>query len=195
MADQIRPLLADPLPPLEIDCPLGPFQLTGWLTDLYPGGRITWRSGVLKGADLIELWIQHLMLNLLAPSSLPLASIHAARDTAPNASSVTFHTLKPVADPKPYLQELLDLYWQGLSAPLPFFPETSRDWAEAAGTGKERDKARLAWEGGFQRNGEGDSPEYRYFFKEVDPLDNRFITLSALFGPIFQHLEADRAAA
>jgi len=195
MADQIRPLLADPLPPLEIDCTLGPFQLTGWLTDLYPGGRITWRSGALKGADLIELWLQHLLLNLLAPPGLPLVSIHAARDSASSSSTVALHTLKPVAAPELYLQELLALYWQGLSAPLPFFPETSRAWAEAAGTGKERDKARLAWEDGFQRRGEGDSPTYRYFFKEVDPLDNSFITLSALFGPIFEHLEADHAAA
>jgi len=193
--DQIRPLLADPLPPLEIDCPLGLFQLTGWLTDIYPTGRITWRSGALKGADLMELWIQHLLLNLLAPPGLPLVSIHAARDSTPSAATVICHTLKPVAAPEQALGELLDLYWQGLSAPLSFFPETSRAWAEAAGTGKERDKARLAWEGGFQRTGEGDSPAYHYFFKEVNPLDSSFITLSRLFGPIFQHLEVDRAAA
>jgi len=195
MADQMRPLLADPLPPLEIDCTVGPFQLTGWLTDLCPGGRVTWRSGALKGADLIELWILHLLLNLVAPSHLPLVSIHTARDSAPSSPTLGLHTLRPVADPEPYLRELLDLYWQGLSAPLPFFPETSRAWAEAAGTGREEQKARAVWAKGFQGGGEGDGPEYRYFFKEVDPLDSSFIALSALFGPIFAHLEADRAAA
>jgi exodeoxyribonuclease V gamma subunit len=192
-ASQLRPLLTTPRPPLEVDCRLGPFHLTGWLTDLYDHGRVTWRSGALKGADLIELWIHHLLLNLLAPTDLPLRSVHAARDSSRNGARL--HTLTPVATPEPYLRQLLDLYWQGLSAPLHFFPETSRAWAEAAGSGKEEHQARLVWESGFQHKGEGTDPAYAYFFREADPLDDAFIALTTLFGPIFAHLEADHAAA
>ena len=194
-ADRLRPLLATPHPPLEVDCTLGAFHLTGWLTDLYDSGRITWRSGGLKGADLMELWMHHLLLSLLAPSDLPRRSIHAARDTSPTRNQVRIHALKPVADPERHLRQLLEWYWQGLSAPLHFFPETSRAWAEAAGTGKEEHKARLIWEGGFQCRGERDDPACVYFFRQADPLDDEFIALAALFGPIFEHLEVDHAAA
>ncbi len=194
-ADQLRPLLTAPLPPLEVDCTLNAFHLTGWLTDLYDGGRVTWRSAALKGSTLMELWIHHLILNLLAPANLPLRSVHAARDTSSSHNPVHLLTFKPVADPECYLRELLDWYWQGLARPLHFFPETSRTWAEAAGTGKEDGKARFVWESGFQHHGENEDPAYGYFFKESNPLDSEFVALSALFTPIFAHLEGHHAAA
>jgi exodeoxyribonuclease V gamma subunit len=194
-AEQVRPLLTTPLPPLEVDCALGSFQLTGWLTDVYAEGRITWRSGALKGTDLIELWILHLLLNLLAPPGVALCSTHAARDASRGSGSVAFHILKPVVDPEHYLRELLDYYWQGLQAPLHFFPETSRAWAEAAGSGKERDKARAVWEDGFATSGEGSDLANSTVFRETDPLDDQFVALTHLFIPIFAHLEAGRAAA
>jgi exodeoxyribonuclease V gamma subunit len=149
----------------------------------------------MKGTDLVELWIQHLLLNLLAPPGVELRSMHAARDASRGASSVVIHTLKPVNEPELYLQELLDHYWQGLRAPLHFFPETSRAWAEATGSGREREKARAVWEKGFATSGEGTDPAYRIIFRETDPLDEQFIALTRLFTPIFAHLEAEHAAA
>jgi exodeoxyribonuclease V gamma subunit len=195
-ADQLRPLLASPLPPLEIDRIIGPFRLTGWLGDLHPEGRVTWRTGALKGADLIELWVYHLCLNLLAPAGLPHCSLHLARDKAQANTPARLVRLKPVADPEPQLLQLLERYWQGLSQPLPFFPETGLAWARAAGTGKEEARARQIWESGFQRNGEGDDPAYGYFFSPAElPLSAEFVDLSSLFGPILDHLEDDHAAA
>jgi exodeoxyribonuclease V gamma subunit len=195
-ADLLRPLLSAPQPPLEVDRRLGAFHLTGWLTNLYDGGRITWRSAALKGSTLMELWIHHLVLNLLAPANLPLRSMHAARAPSPSLAPTVLSTFKPVADPEPYLQELLDWYWQGLSRPLHFFPETSRARAEAAGTGKEDGKALSAWAGHFHRPGEGEDPAYGSLFRDTNPLDSEFVALSALFTPIFAHLEeSDHAAA
>jgi exodeoxyribonuclease V gamma subunit len=194
-ADLLRPLLTAPLPPLEVDRRLGAFHLTGWLTNLYDNGRITWRSAALKGSTLMELWIHHLVLNLLAPANLPLRSVHAARAPSSSHDPIALSTFKPVADPERYLQELLDWYWQGLARPLHFFPETSRARAEAAGTGKEDGKALFVWEGDFHRHGEGEDPAYGSLFKETNPLDSEFVALSTLFTPIFAHLEGDHAAA
>ncbi len=194
-AELLHPLLADPRQPLEIDCTIGTFHLSGWLGDLYADGRITWRSATLKSGALMEWWIYHLMLNLLAPPDMPLYSLHAARNTAQPSLPTTLLTLKPVATPERYLAELLDAYWQGVSAPLPFFPESSRAWAEAAGTGNEEAKARSVWQGGFQRSGEGDDPAYGYFFRNGDPFTSEFIALTALFAPIFMHLEDSSATA
>jgi len=194
-ADQLRPLLADPLTPVEIDRVIGPFRLTGWLTGCFPTGRVTWRTGSLKGADLIELWLLHLILNLLAPEGMPRRSIHLARDASKTAAPVRRIVLGPVADAEAQLRRLLDLHWQGLAAPLPFFPETSLAWARAA-TGKEEEKARPVWTGGFQRSGEGDHPAYTPFFSPDElPLSAEFVALTGLFAPILAHLEEDRAVA
>ena len=194
-AHHLRPLLADPLEPLEIDRTIGPFRITGWLTHLSPNGRITWRTGALKGATLIELWLPHLVLNLLAPPGLPRSSIHLARDPAQTESPVRRATLAPVADPEVHLNRLLDLYWQGLSRPLPFFPETSLAWAKAA-PGREEERARPVWAGNFQRAGEGADPAYTYFYSPADlPLSPEFAALTTLFTPILAHLEEEHAAA
>ena len=45
------------------------------------------------------------------------------------------------------------------------------------------------WSGGFQRPGEGDEPEYRYFFSQVAPLNAEFAALSALYHPILEHMD------
>ncbi len=196
-AEQLRPLLAQPLPSLEIDRTIGPFRLTGWLTDLYPGGRITWRTGKLKGGTLIELWMHHLILNILAPAGQGLASVHLARDTAQSGEPVRRETLRPVAAPDAYLRQLLDAYWQGLSRPLSFFPETSLAWAEAMHSGKDGLRAaRQSWEDGFNRDGEGRNSAYKYFFQQdTFTPSEEFIVLTDLFTPIFAHLEDDHAAA
>lgn len=187
LTEQLRPLLAAPRPPLEVDALVGPFHLTGWLTDVYAGGRVTWSGAALKGATLVELWVHHLVLNLLAPAGVPLSSMHL--------TGTATWSLSPVSDPEALLRHLLDLYWQGLSEPLHFYPETSRAWAAASGSGNERRDALRAWEGGYQRRGEGEDPAYSYFFSHTDPLDPAFVALAAVFYPILDHLEEQRAAA
>jgi exodeoxyribonuclease V gamma subunit len=104
--------------------------------------------------------------------------------------------LRPVADPEPYLHRLLDLYWQGLSQPLPFLSGNQSGLGQAAGTGKEEAKARQIWENSFQRTGEGGNPAYSYFFSPTElPLSPAFVELTSLFLPILAHLEDDRAVA
>ena len=103
--------------------------------------------------------------------------------------------LRPVEDPEPLLAQLLAFYWQGLSRPLPFFPESSRAWAEAK-VEVQVERAQAAWVGNFNYAGEGTDLAYGYFFSPQSlPLDEEFIELAALFTPIFTHLEKDDAAA
>jgi exodeoxyribonuclease V gamma subunit len=195
IASQLQPLLTDLLEPMEIDRRIGPFHLTGWLHNLSSRGRVTWRPGRLKGADLMEWWLAHLCLSLLRPPGQPLGSLHLSWERQNKVAGVVQSLLQPVDDPEPILAHLLDLYWQGLSRPLRFFPETSRAWAEAK-MGVEADKALLVWAGGFQWAGEGSDPAYGYFFpSHVLPLNEEFVALSELFAPVFAHLEDGYAAA
>ena len=188
-AAALAPLVIQPGPPLEIDLILGDFRLTGWLGDLYQTGRVTWRSAQLKGETLMEVWINHLLLNLAVAPEGPHCSTHLARGSGKQKEMVSIHTLQPVAAAEAYLQELLSAYWQGLSRPLPFYPKTSLAYALAEPE-KAMQQARLCWSGGYQIPGEGDEPEYRYLsMNQTGPLNGEFAALCALYQPIFEHMD------
>nr|WP_321466450.1 exodeoxyribonuclease V subunit gamma [uncultured Desulfobulbus sp.] len=196
IAAQLQPLFNAPREPVEIEIPSGPFHLSGWLGNLYPEGRVTWRPGRMKGADLMEWWLSHLCLNLVQPSGHPACSLHFSweRQGKTKTQSVQQRRLPPVASAGKILEQLLELYYQGLSRPLPFFPETSLAWAGAK-PGKEWDDARLAWLGGFNRDGEGADPAYGYFYPgQALPFDEEFVELSGLFSRIIDLMEEADAA-
>lgn len=195
LAQRLQPLLHDPREALEIDHRIGRFHLSGWLHHLYGAGYVTWRPGRLRGADLLEWWLTHLCLNLLRPTGYNLSSVYCCWSRQQGRVGVQQMRLRPVQDPEPLLAQLLADYWQGLSRPLPFFPETSRAWAEAR-EGTQADKAQAVWGGGFDHAGEGSDPAYGYFFSPQSlPLSEAFIELAALFAPILEHLEENHAAA
>ncbi|MDR2551181.1 MAG: exodeoxyribonuclease V subunit gamma [Desulfobulbus sp.] len=196
-ADRLRPLIAQPLEPVAVDLALGPFRLVGWLGDCHASGRVTWRTAAPKGTDLIVLLVRHLVLNLQAPEGLLPVSVHLARDPARPEEPVRCLTLPAMADAENHLRLLLDGYWQGLSAPLPFFPETSLAWAKTRYRGKDAHAAaRQVWEVGFYRDGEGSDPVYRLCFPwERFAATPEFIDLAELYNPILPYLEDDDAAA
>ncbi len=188
LAARVTPLLADPVAGLDVAVEIDGFRLSGRLDGLYGGGCVCYRAARLKGRDLLRLWLQHLVLNLLAPRQCALKSCHVAIDRTVR--------LRPVADPRAELRQLLELYLQGQCEPLRFFPETSRAWQEAwqAGKGRESEAAQKTWTGDFHRPGEGEDPAYRIAFKGDHPLADPFPALAqAVFGPLFAHLEDDDA--
>ena len=67
------------------------------------------------------------------------------------------------------LQQLLDLYWQGLQQALPFFPETSYAYAGTiarTGDTAAAEKAAIkAWQGNEHIPGEGQGSVYRVVFR------------------------------
>ena len=65
------------------------------------------------------------------------------------------------------LQTLLDLYWEGLTTPLPFFPVSAMAYAHKREWNLER--AYRAWEDGFHAPGEGNEPSFRLCFGQADP--------------------------
>ena len=194
LAEQLAPLLAASIPAQEIDLTIGTFHLTGWLGNLSAAGRVTWRGATLKGVTLLDVWIHHLILNMLQPSGVPLSSQHVARGRPQDQKEVFISTFKPVAEPEVHLQHLLALYWQGLQEPLHFFPETSWSFA-AAEPEKAMQAACRSWRGVYDRPGEGDDPAYGYFFAQTGPLDEEFIRLSSIFATLLQHMEEASADA
>jgi exodeoxyribonuclease V gamma subunit len=84
------------------------------------------------------------------------------------------------------LQTILNLYWDGLTVPLRFFPASSMEYAKKQEWKLER--ARTRWEQGYNYPGEGDDPYFKLCFGKVDPFNADFERVSrALLEPLLQH--------
>nr|WP_320011585.1 exodeoxyribonuclease V subunit gamma [uncultured Desulfobulbus sp.] len=194
-AEILTPLMQEPQEPLEIDLVLDSFRLRGWLRDLYGGTRVSWRSGRLRGGDLMEWWINHLCLNLLAAGIEERTSYYVSWEKVKKQKVVTINRLMPVQQPLDILQRLLTLCAHGWCRPLLFFPETSLAWA-AAKEGAELEAARKQWEGNYMLPGEGDEAAYGYLYRSFeDILGEEFAELTEIYSQILAHMEVVDAAA
>jgi len=133
--------------PLDIDLqlPAGdrPWQLAGRLQHLYQGeGLLQLSASRYRLADLLPLWIEHLCLHAGADPRAGKAR-YACRDRLATIMPI------PPDEARERLDDLLDLYRQGLSRPLPFPPRTASAWM-AAWKNKPNNKAmeKAALEGG-----------------------------------------------
>ena len=157
------------------------WRLAGGFGDLRPGGLVRHRYDEVRATDYLEAWLQHLFLCAAGPADVAHATRWIARDGG--------FSLMPCADALGHLTRLVDLYRQGLDAPLPFFPKTAwefiateRSLGKAAG--KWRNRSHLAWS-------ESADPAYRLALRGVaDPLDGAFVACAdAVFGALPAHLE------
>jgi len=178
-------LIQDSKDPLEVDLAIGPFCLRGWLTGLYAEGCIRYRPAKLKGRDLLKLWVEHLVYNTLNQPGYLKKSVYVASD-----KTITF---RPVENPLIELHKLLKLYWQGLSMPLHFYPESSHACFKGK-EGRKEIESQKAWNSGYMKRGEGEDIEYRIAFQGNQPLDQEFAQIAeSVYGPLYEHLEDGNA--
>ena len=180
LARELTPLTQVPVSPCEVDIRLPDISIKGWLTSLFSTGRVSYRPTKLKAQDLLQLWIHHLILQMVQPEHVAQHSTHVATDTI-----ISFG---PVHDPEAELAPLISFYQQGLAEPLHFYPGTSYAWAKAKTTTAAANSARKTWYSGYYR-GEEEDPAYSIALRGQDPLDTRFEQLTDLFAPILAHKE------
>jgi exodeoxyribonuclease V gamma subunit len=183
-----------PLEPLELDLALRGFRITGRISDIYPQHLVRYQYAMAKATHRLRTWIHHLALNVAAQGDYPRESLLIC--LAPEKSRKDeWHCLlvKPSEYCSDLLSALLDLYWKGLTAPLPFFPITSWRYAEArVQKGKSRlaalEEARRSWQTSDFITGEADEPHYQLAFRGADPLDDAFEDLALeVYVPVFEH--------
>jgi exodeoxyribonuclease V gamma subunit len=185
--ERIAPRLSEGvLPPVDVALELGPFRLSGRIDRRTSAGLIHYRPGRIRARDRLELWIQHLMAHL-SPEGPPAASLILGLQTTLQYGRVP--------DPDSVLGGLLDLYWQGLTTPLPFFPESSLAFAAAILQQGKTDRdglksARTEWAPnatlGLPR--EGEDPHMELCFRNRDPFAFPFQeTALAVFGRLLSH--------
>jgi exodeoxyribonuclease V gamma subunit len=137
--------------------------------------------------------VEHLLWSAINRGGRPAKTVVLGTTSLWNISAVT--------EPLPVLEQLLQLYWTGLSQPLKFFPESSYAFAEAelksrngkAGRTEKQpiDFAEVKWNGNdFGTPGEREDAYFTLFFKDGAVLDEDFQECArTVFDPFFEHAE------
>jgi len=167
--DDYRAYLEQPRKSVSVDVELDGFRLYGGLPGLCAPGLLAYRAAKLKAADRLGLWIRHVVLH--AAEQGGFRSVHAAQNGELRLRSLAR------AWARDRLQDLMTLYWQGLRAPLRFFPETSYVYVEKLTEAQDRVQAEASafkmWEGSDHAPGEGRhwaySAAFRGEFRLFDP--------------------------
>jgi len=174
------------LTPIPFELKFNDVVLSGQLgesSQLHDGGLFQYRMAKTKGHDLLAMWITHCVLNAVKPSNVGRQSILITEDND--------YQFSPVEDAHAILQQLIELYWQGIHQPLSFFSNTSYAFAKTTlnNTKASPENAALsAWLGGQYSSAEADDVYYQQIYSEA-PLNAAFITLAlAIYEPIQAHL-------
>jgi len=193
MAERIRERIrGEPLPPISVDLTFGEYHLSGVLRGVYFEALLRHRAAKVKARDMLNAWIAHLVMQCAAPRTGPNQTLLFAKD----GISIRF---LPVADPAGALADLIDAYAGGLRSPLPFFPESSLDFARRTlhPSPRERkepvDSARATWRGNdhSESTPESRDPWFELCFRGVaDPFDLRWQqTALRIYEPLLAHRE------
>ncbi|KOY61502.1 exonuclease V subunit gamma [Photorhabdus heterorhabditis] len=174
LADKIREQQMETLS-VDLHHDLGQVLLTGRISKVQLDGLLRWRPASLTANDGMQLWIEHLAYCLAGGEG---ESRSYGRDNnewrfAPVASEQA----------KNYLNQLVEGYQRGISAPLPLFCQSGWMWLSACmnketGEIDDSDEIQLkaesqllkAWLGDQGRRGEGDDPYVQRAFRQVDKL-------------------------
>ncbi|TVT52391.1 MAG: exodeoxyribonuclease V subunit gamma [Sedimenticola thiotaurini] len=175
-----------PVEPLLVNHTYDELHLQGQLDQVGSSGVLGFTYNKLPDARLLGLWIRHLALNVSATPQIKPVTRWLSQEG--------LLTFQPVSDASIRLNELLDLYWQGLHEPIPLFAKSARAYATSLQQEKPRERclklARERWFGGFAGFAEYDNPYYQLAFPDGEVLDERFEILSAkVFGPLLSALE------
>ncbi|HXJ58791.1 MAG TPA: exodeoxyribonuclease V subunit gamma [Verrucomicrobiae bacterium] len=190
--EMVRANRADPFrPALDIDLALTRFHVTGRIREFTNAGPLLFRCAKAKPIDVLRAWTLHLAVNLIESGSYTTL---VAEDGCRHYT--------PPAEARALLEDLLEVYWMGLRAPLKFFSATAFAFAEgqrkASGGGrsaalvqaKALEEARKSWEGNEYRlvPAERDQPAIALCFRDRDPLDADFVSLvERIVNPILYH--------
>ncbi|MBN1546703.1 MAG: hypothetical protein JW902_08600, partial [Syntrophaceae bacterium] len=84
------------------------------------------------------------------------------------------------------------LFREGLTRPLPFFPQSSLDYAAARAAGKSRgaamNVARKAWQSTDYHRGEESDPYIHLCFEKTDPFNEAFCALAeTIYTPLLKY--------
>ncbi len=166
---------------VELELKLAGFEISGAVQLNQAGQYVRLRPAGIKAKDRLEVWLR---LLVLAAAGHPVSGICVGYDRGVQQEHLD-------APPASLLPPLLELYWQGLSRPLKFFPESSAEFARTMLKSADEAKAFAAARKKFSPNysdapRECDDWAVRRCFPS-DPLDREFAELAMqIFGAVLK---------
>ena len=187
--DKVKPYLdQEKVTSPSVNLTIGKWQLIGHLPNTWANGLTFYRHANLKTKDYLKSWIYHVILNNL-DITLPKQSVLIGQDKIVH--------YKTVENSQHVLHQLVNIYWQGLSEPLPFFPESSLSFIQTWFKGKTEEEAiiqaKKIWFGSDYFTGESEDDYYTLGLKHIEAslFDDTFITLAhTIFEPLLVHQQA-----
>ena len=190
--ERTEPYLKDRIPePIDLELKIADFTLVGRIAAVYSGSLVHYRYARLKPVDHLRLWIHHLALGAAFPNTDFYSSlIGLPADRKDEWTSFQYPSVGSAAD---LLEELLNIYWQGLVRPVHFFPKSSWRYAaellqKSGSLETSLKKSVNEWRGSDFSAGESRDPYYEICFRYREPIDEEFQSLAEeVFGPLFEH--------
>ncbi len=187
LVDDIAPLLVSKQPDQEVKLTLmiegKKVQLLGWLKQRYGSGLVRYRSGKVRAQDRLTAWLDHVCLSAMG--------IEQRTHLVGTDDHLQYQALGS-EQAKSYLKEVIALYYEGLTQPLPYFPKTAlagieahfgRDgeWKSDEKTNLQADKKRqTCFNDGYLFAGEGANDYIRRVWPEwSEPLNEQLSQLAS----------------
>ena len=176
---------SEPLKALKVDLEIADFHLAGRISGIHEDALIRVSYTSAKPKYLLNTWIYHLVLCALVEDKYPRSSLLLCKN-----SVMEFERVSNSTD---IIEYLLSLYWQGMSEPLHFFPESSFDYAKRMLIKKQAESVALKaaqqkWLGNDFARGESEDPYYNLCFREIDPLNEAFQNIAvSIAAPLLNH--------
>ncbi len=183
--------------PLAVDVPIGDFHLTGRLELLTEQGIVLYEYASADAKRALRVWIEHLVHNVI-DSGFAKESFLFAVNTSQKGE---WHgsRFRPPADSRQILQQLLNLYWRGLTEALRFFPRSAWKFVTLLRQPEKKKSAEQLRKDALQAAKKNEWDDYRFpekkdpywqicFGHEDDPLNESFCQLAEeILGPLFDH--------
>jgi exodeoxyribonuclease V gamma subunit len=165
------------LPPAPIHLRVGDTRLTGGVGELFVQGRVSFRYSKLRPKHQLDAWIRNLALAVMRPERPWVSYLVGRPDRGGGVGVIALGTPQNAAE---ILEQLVGLYWEGLSRPLLFFPLASHAYAfrrfrDNYAIEQENwaiNAARSEWRSRF--GGEGDDPHIRKVLGDGKPMERDF---------------------
>jgi exodeoxyribonuclease V gamma subunit len=197
----LRPLISNPkIDENDFEFKCGKFTIFGQLDGMSVSGLLHYRLAIVKPKDILGLWISHLILSYLKPKGIQLNSrlVIQQKVTKNNKSLIENKcvTLNYVSNAEEILLDLLDIFFEGIHRPIPFFQLSSYAYAKSElnpGTRGNSDTAfKNAWSSSEKYKGDDIDPYHQQFF-DAEPLTEEAKLLSLkIYEPVFNALAGDK---
>lgn len=183
---------------VALDLDVGAFKLQGVIRNVYDRRLVQCRCAAVRPGDLLLVWIQHVALNTIGDRE-PVKSYCIGLGEK-NDPFVYVYRPPSFEHCRAILSTLLNHYWNGLTTPLPFFRDSSWEFARAViskGLSESEGVAAATktWQKSDYHRGEGIDLSHQQCFRGRDPFNDAFTRIALdIFEPLLSCLEAVPAA-